>query len=64
MESFLLFCNVVLMALAVVLTVVDERRKRGAPRASPFRINEAMVARESKHRGAPPPLYTRRKGRK
>ena len=64
MESFLLICNVILMGLVVALTVIDERRKRGAPRASPFRINETMVARPPKRSGPLPPAYLRRNVRK
>lgn len=48
MESFLLFCNGSLMVLIVVLTIMDDRRKRGEPRRSPFRINLAVSPAVSK----------------
>ncbi len=61
MESFLLFCNTALMLLVVALTLVDERRKPGKPRTSPFRISEKLLARDVKHREPVAPDKRRRR---
>ncbi len=60
MESFLLFCNTALMILVVALTLLDEGRRRGQPRTSPFRISEKMIARDEKDRPKAAPQNRRR----